>query len=81
MQHTIHVHQAKMRMGQPAIIDRTYIRSTHHKNLTIVCPHCNKDAAVIVQTTEQDACGAHITIKATKTYGDGLNSENKNISE
>ena len=77
MRHTIHVHQAKMRMGQPAIIDRTYIRSTHHKKWKIICPHCQEEAAVVVQTTEQDACGAHITIQAVKTQGDGQNSETK----
>ena len=77
MKHTIHVHQQKMRKGEPAIIDRTYIRSTHHSNLSIVCPHCDKKAAVVIQTTEQDACGAHITIQATKTIGDGKDSETK----
>lgn len=75
MKHVIHVHQANMRQGKPAIIDRTYIRSTHHKNLSIICPHCDKKAAVVVQTTEQDACGAHITIKAVKTKGDGEDAE------
>lgn len=64
-----------MRQGKPAIIDRTYKRSTHHTHLIIVCPHCDREAAEVIQTTEQDACGAHITIHATKTLGDGQDSE------
>jgi hypothetical protein len=66
-----------MRQGKPAIIDRTHIRSTHHRNLKIICPGCDEVAATVIQTTEQDACGAHITIQATKTSGDGPDPEQK----
>lgn len=76
MKHTIHVHQQKMRKGQPAVIDRTYIRSTHHRRLEIICPcGCDEVAAVVVQSKVQDACGAHIWIEATKTSGDGPDAE------
>lgn len=74
MRHIIHVHQANMRQGKPAIIDRTYIRSTHHTNLAVLC-ECGKVAATIVQSEQQDACGAHIWIEATKTNGNGYSSE------
>ena len=81
MRHKIHVHQQKMRQGEPAIIDRTYLRSTHHTSLEIICPcGCDEIAAVMVQSKEQDACGAHIWIEATKTSGDGLDAESRELS-
>lgn len=67
MKHTIHVHQANMRQGKPAIIDRTYKRSNHSMYVAIKCPTCHTTAAEVIQTTAQDACGAHITIQATET--------------
>ena len=76
MKHEIHVHQQRMRKGLSAIIDRTYKRSTHHTRLEIICPcGCDEVAAVMVQHTEQNACGAHIWIEATKTVGDGPSPE------
>ena len=53
MKHTIHVHQANMRQGKPAIIDRTYKRSNHSMYLAIKCPTCHTTAAeVTIQATE-----------------------------
>jgi phage FluMu protein Com len=67
MKHTIHVHQANMRQGKPAIIDRTYKRSNHSMYVAIKCPTCKTTAAEVIQTPMKDACGAHITIRATET--------------
>ena len=73
MKHVIHVHQQRMRSKKPAIIDRTYKRSTHHTKLDIVCKR-GEVAATVIQHEEQDACGAHIWIEAEYTAGDGEDS-------
>ena len=76
VKHEIHVHHQNMRAGKPAVIDRTYKRSTHHTRLEILCPcGCDEVAAVMIQSKEQNACGAHIWIEATRTRGDGPESE------
>lgn len=67
VKHVIHVHQQKIRKGEPAIIDRTYKRSTHHHRLSIHCPHCHGVAAVVVQSDTPDSCGARVWIEATET--------------
>ena len=56
-----------MRKGLAAIIDRTYKGSTHHESLDIICPHCSKTAATVVQSDTPDRCGARIWIEAEET--------------
>ena len=57
MKHVIHVHQQKVKKGEPAIIDRTYKGSTHHRRVTIVGP------SVIVHSESPDRCGARVWIE------------------
>ena len=57
MKHVIHVHQQKIKKGEPAIIHRTYKGSTHHRWLVIEGP------CVIVQADTPDRCGARIWIE------------------
>lgn len=64
MKHTVHVHQQAMRQGAPAIIDRTYKGSTHHRRLEIVCGSCGEVAATVVQSDTPDRCGARVWIEA-----------------
>jgi hypothetical protein len=59
MKHVIHVHQQKIKSGAPAIIDRTYKGSTHHRVLIIDGP-CR-----IVQSEKPDRCGARVWIETT----------------
>jgi phage terminase large subunit GpA-like protein len=68
VKHVIHIHQANMRMGEPAIIDRTYKGSTHHRQLGILCPHCDEIAAVVTQSDVPDRCGARVWIDAERTF-------------
>lgn len=65
MKQIIHVHQQKIRKGQPAIISRTYRGSTHHRRLEIRCPGCGEVAAVAIQSDTPDRCGARVWIEAT----------------
>lgn len=58
MKATIHVHQWKMRKGEPAIIVRTYKGSTHHRSVRIDGP------ATVVQSSTPDRCGARVWIEA-----------------
>ena len=53
----VHVHQAEMRKGNPAIIVRTWRGSTHHRSVEFNGP------ARIVQSATPDACGARIWIE------------------
>lgn len=53
----IHVHQQKIRKGEPAIIVRTYKGSTHHKEVEILGP-CR-----IVHSPTPDRCGARVWIE------------------
>lgn len=64
MKHVIHVHQQKIKKGEPAIIDRTYKGSRHSKVITITCPCCDEVAATIIQSEEPDSCGARVWIEA-----------------
>lgn len=57
VKHVVHVHQQKMRKGEPAIIDRTYKGSTHHRELEIPA------GARIVQSATPDRCGARVWIE------------------
>ena len=57
MKHTIHVHQQKIRRGEPAIIDRTYKGSTHWKKVRIDGP------CTIVHYDTPDRCGARVWIE------------------
>lgn len=67
MKHTIHVHQQKIRKGEPAIIDRTYKGSTHHSRLDILCPECELVAATVIHSPTPDSCGARVWIEAQET--------------
>ena len=59
MKAVLHVHQAKMRKGEPAIIVRTYKGSTHHRRVSIIGP------AVMIQSLVPDACGARVWVETT----------------
>ena len=68
MKHTLHVHQQRIKKGEPAIIDRTYKGSTHHERLEIICPcGCDTVAAVFIHSATPDACGARVWIEAHAT--------------
>jgi hypothetical protein len=54
----IHVHQQKIRKGEPAIIVRTWRGSTHHREVTIDGP-CR-----IMQPEVPLDCGARVWIEA-----------------
>lgn len=58
MKATIHVHQAKMRKAEPAIIVRTYKGSTHHRKVVI------KGPSYVYQSPTPDKCGARVWIHA-----------------
>lgn len=58
MKATIHVHQAKIKKGEDAIIVRTYKGSTHHRVVNIEGP------CVLVQSSTPDRCGARVWIEA-----------------
>ncbi len=75
MKHVLHVHQQKIRKGEPAIIDRTYRGSTHHRRLAIICPcGCAQVAAVFVQSETPDSCGARVWIEAQETSPEYVDS-------
>lgn len=54
---TIHIHQALMRKGLPAIIVRTYRGSKHYKKVEILGP------STIIHADEPDRCGARCWIE------------------
>ena len=72
MKHVIHVHQRKIKQNEPAIIDRTYKKSTHHRKINILCPYCKKSAAKITQSDVPDHCGARVVIVAQEVNYDDL---------
>ena len=57
MKHIIHVHQQKVKKGEPAIIDRTYKGSTHLTRIKIDGP-CE-----IIHSQTPDHCGARVWIE------------------
>lgn len=57
MRKVLHVHQALMRQGKPALICRTYKGSTHHGEIKVLGP------STLVQSATPDSCGAKITIR------------------
>jgi hypothetical protein len=65
MKTTIHVHQQlakKKNPGEhPAIIIRTYKKSTHHRSVKL------SGEVTIVHTQEPDSCGATIVINCDHT--------------
>lgn len=61
MKKIIHVHQQKIKKGEPAIIVRTYKGSTHYSKITI------KGDCVMVHSPEPDRCGARVWIE---THGE-----------
>lgn len=67
MKHTIHVHQQKIRQDEPAIIDRTYKGSTHHRSVGVTCPACGTIAGTFLQLDEPDACGARVVFTTVAT--------------
>lgn len=67
MKHIIHVHQQKIKKGEPAIIDRTYKGVSHSRALVIKCHSCKSEVAKIVQSETPDRCGARVWIEAQET--------------
>jgi len=63
VQHVIHVHQQKLKKGEPAIIDRTYKGSTHHRTVIISCANCGAITARVRQPDKPDRCGARAFIE------------------
>lgn len=57
MKHVLHVHQQKIKKGEPAIIDRTYKGSTHWSKVRIDGP------CIIVHSDAPDKCGARVWIE------------------
>jgi hypothetical protein len=57
----IHVHQQRIRKGEPAIIVRTYKGSLHYSRVEILGP------STMVHASEPDSCGARCWIE---TYAD-----------
>ena len=55
--HVLHVHQQKIKKNEPAIIDRTYKASTHHRRVFIDGP------CILVQSDTPDRCGARVWIE------------------
>jgi hypothetical protein len=53
----IHVHQQKIRKGEPALIVRTYKGSTHHRTVKLT------GEATLVQPGHADSCGARVWIE------------------
>ena len=53
---TIHVHQQKIRKGEPAIIVRDYKGSKHYSQVEILGP------STMVHASEPDSCGARVWI-------------------
>lgn len=62
----IHVHQQKLKKGEPAIIVRTYRGSTHHRRVEINGP------AVVIHSETPDKCGARCWIE---TYAEVVGVE------
>ena len=62
MKAIVHVHQQKIKKGEPAIIVRTYKGVTHHTELTIDGP------MKLVQSPTPDRCGARVWIETDTDY-------------
>lgn len=58
MKAVLHVHQQKIRKGEPALIVRTYKGSKHFSRVEIQGP------CVLVHADEPDRCGARVWIEA-----------------
>lgn len=73
MKKIIHVHQQKIKKGEPALIVRTYKGSKHFISVEIM------GDAHLVQSDEPDRCGARVvlatTAKVIGTYADGTTEE------
>lgn len=63
MKHVVHVHQQKIRKGEPAIIDRTYKGSRHGTRATVQCNTCGSIVGRFTQLEQPDACGARVTFE------------------
>lgn len=57
MKAIVHVHQQRIRKGEPALIVRTYRGSQHFSRVEINSP------AVLVHSPEPDSCGARVWIE------------------
>lgn len=57
MKKIIHVHQQKIKKGEPAIIVRTYKGSKHYSKVEIDGP------ATIIHSEKPDSCGARVWIE------------------
>lgn len=57
MKKIIHVHQQKIRKGEPAVIVRTYKGSQHFSKVEILGP------SVMIHSAEPDRCGARVWIE------------------
>lgn len=57
MKSIIHVHQQKIKKGEPAIIVRTYKGSKHYKKVEVDGP------VTIIHSPEPDRCGARVWIE------------------
>ncbi len=58
MKHIVHIHQQKLRKGEPAIIHRTYKEITYHTSFEI------PEGAKVVQTEDKPlSCGARCWIE------------------
>lgn len=62
MKATVHVHQANIRKGEPAIIVRTYKGSTHHREVRI------DGSILLVQSDTPDRCGARVWIETDTNH-------------
>jgi hypothetical protein len=62
----VHVHQQKIRKGEPAIIVRTHKGSSHFSQVDI------QGGCTVVHAEEPDSCGARVWISTTAPIvGDG----------
>lgn len=57
MKSIIHVHQQKIKKGEPSIIVRTYKGSKHYRKITINGP------SEMVHSPTPDRCGARVWIE------------------
>ncbi len=57
MKKIIHVHQQKIKKGEPAIIVRTYKGSTHYTSVEILGP------STMIHSPHPDRCGARVWIE------------------
>jgi hypothetical protein len=67
MKKVIHVHQAKLKKGEPAVIVRTYKGSQHFSKVHISGP------STMIHSAEPDRCGARAWIE-TEAEVTGINT-------